>query len=53
MSNLEEELFKTVYDWGRAGIVVDSQSPYYKKLIKQLITEHTEEVIKDYQLMVE
>jgi hypothetical protein len=36
MKNLEKELFDTVYQWGRVGIVTDEKCETFQGLIKAL-----------------
>lgn len=42
---LAQEIFDTVYSWGRVNMVTDSKSEYYQKLVKQLI--RSKSTIKD------
>ena len=30
------KLFKTVYDWGRVGVVVDENAPAFREILKEL-----------------
>ena len=36
-TKLTKEIFTTVYQWGRTGVVIDYKAPYFKKLVRQLI----------------
>jgi hypothetical protein len=36
VSNLKKEIFDTIYQWGRAGVVVDENSPVIKKMLDDL-----------------
>jgi hypothetical protein len=33
---LEEELFETVYQWGRVGIVVNHMAPTYRRMVNDI-----------------
>jgi len=36
-TKLTKEIFSTVYQWGRTGVVVDYRAPYFRKLVRQLL----------------
>ena len=42
--DLPREIFETVYQWGRVGIVVDENCPTFKGLIEDLLKEEREKL---------
>lgn len=33
---VEKELFDTVYQWGRVGVIVDENTPTFKRILQKL-----------------
>ena len=40
VKNLRKEIFNTIYQWGRVGVVVDENSPVIKELLDNLEQTH-------------
>lgn len=35
-AEVEKEIFDTVYQWGRVGIIVDENAPTFKRILQKL-----------------
>lgn len=36
IEDLKKEIFETVYQWGRTGVIADSDAPVYRKMVNDL-----------------
>ncbi len=49
MKNTKQQIFETIYQWGRVGVVVDWEAPTIQRYFNELEKETLEKVISIVQ----